>query len=163
MGSIHNRTGMALGSAALLVGVALTAGAGTANADETGDLAPDSDLSAPLTSVTGVTAMESDGSYTMNLISPRDGHNMGFARWNADPQPAPDIPGDSLIAKDISPDGWSVEAELSTGRLASTRGHKAIYQKVVSGNLPEGNKYKLRGCIVKGSERTCTQWVSVHA
>ncbi|MFB6822810.1 hypothetical protein ACFCXA_14590 [Streptomyces virginiae] len=167
MGSIHKRIGAVLGSTALLVGVAFTAGAATAGADEVGD--PSGDLSADIdftlsrTGVSGVAARSGDGSFTMNLVSPTDGHDMGFARWNADPQPAPNIPGDSLIAKDISPDGWAVEAELSTGRIASTRGHKAIYMKVVSGNLPEGHAYKLRGCIAKGSERKCTEWVSVHA
>ncbi|MGW7332704.1 hypothetical protein ACWGIU_29720 [Streptomyces sp. NPDC054840] len=163
MGSIHKRIGAVLGSAALLVGVAFTAGAGTASADETGDLSPDIDFSLSRTGVSGRAALEADGSYTMNLVSPTDGHDMGFARWNADPQPAPGIPGDSLVAKDISPDGWAVEAELSTGRIASTRGHKAIYIKVASGNLPEGHAYKLRGCIVKGNERKCTSWVPVRA
>ncbi|MFD7236413.1 hypothetical protein ACFWAT_14045 [Streptomyces syringium] len=163
MGSIHKRIGAVLGSATLFVGVALTAGAGTAGADETGDLAPDIDASVSTTGVSGLAAMDADGSYTINIMSPRGGHNMGFARWNADPQPAPDIPGDSLIAKDISPDGWAVEAELSTGRIASTRGHKAIYIKVASGNLPEGHRYKLRGCVVKGSERQCTPWHAVRA
>ncbi|AQT70467.1 MULTISPECIES: hypothetical protein [Streptomyces] len=162
MSSIHKRIGAVLGSSALFVGVALTAGAGTAVADETGDLAPDS-LSVSKSGIAGVTAKAWDGSLTLHLSSPQDGHNMGFVRWNADPQPAPDIPGDSLIAKDISPDGWAVEAELSTGRIASTRGHKAIYMKVVSGNLPEGNSYKMRGCVVKGSERKCTSWHTVRA
>ncbi|WP_327130335.1 hypothetical protein OG311_02070 [Streptomyces sp. NBC_01343] len=78
-------------------------------------------------------------------MSPRDGHEMGFARWTADPQPAPNIPGDSLVAKDISPDGWAVEAEPSGGRVASTRSHKAIYIAVASGNLPEGHPYKRVG------------------
>ncbi|MCX4632118.1 hypothetical protein ACIA98_16765 [Streptomyces sp. NPDC051366] len=163
MGSIHKRVGAVLSTAALFVGVALTAGAGTASADETGDLTPDIDVSVSTTGVTGLTAMSADGSFTINIFSPRDGHEMGFARWNADPQPAPDIPGDSLVAKDISPDGWAVEAELSNGRIASTRGHKAIYIKVASGNLPEGHPYKLRGCVVKGSERKCTPWHPVHA
>ncbi|MFJ7779841.1 hypothetical protein [Streptomyces yangpuensis] len=162
MSSIHKRIGAVLGSSALFVGVALTAGATTALADETGDLAPDS-LSVSRNGISGLAARSADGSYTLHLTSPRDGHDMGFVRWNADPQPAPDIPGDSLIAKDISPDGWAVEAELSTGRIASTRGHKAIYMKVVSGNLPEGHPYQLRGCVVKGSERKCTSWHSVHA
>ncbi|MGT2525842.1 hypothetical protein ACU4GG_00440 [Streptomyces nojiriensis] len=132
------------------------------NEDETGDLATDIDVSLSTTGVSGITAMSADGSYTINIISPRDGHEMGFARWNADPQPAPDFPGDSLVAKDISPDGWAVEAELSTGRVASTRGHKAIYIAIASGNLPE-HPYMLRGCIVKGSERKCTPWHAVHA
>ncbi|MEU9179988.1 hypothetical protein AB0C90_24660 [Streptomyces sp. NPDC048550] len=164
MGSIHKRIGAVLGSATLLVGVALTAGAGTASAaDETGDLTPDADVAVLTSGISGLAAMSADGSYTINIMSPTDGHNMGFARWNADPQPAPNIPGDSLIAKDISPDGWAVEAELSTGRIASTRGHKAIYMTVASGNLPEGHPYKLRGCVVKGSERKCTPWHAVHA
>ncbi|WP_370413354.1 hypothetical protein [Streptomyces fradiae] len=163
MGSIHKRIGAVIGSAALFAGVALTAGAGTASAEETGDLAPDSEVSLSITGVSERAAMASDGSLTIHISSPRDGHDMGFVRWNADPQPAPNIPGDSLIAKDISPDGWAVEAELSNGRVASTRGHKAIYMKVVSGNLPEGHAYKLRGCVVKGSERQCTPWRAVHA
>ncbi|WP_171163712.1 hypothetical protein [Streptomyces sp. I05A-00742] len=163
MGSIHKRIGAVLGSAALFAGVVLTAGAGTASADETGDLASDIDVSVSTTGVSDRAAAGWDGSLTVHITSPRDGHDMGFVRWNADPQPAPDIPGDSLIAKDISPDGWAIEAELSNGRVASTRGHKAIYMKVVSGNLPEGHPYKLRGCVVKGSERKCTQWRPVHA
>ncbi|MET9694737.1 hypothetical protein ABZY81_41150 [Streptomyces sp. NPDC006514] len=163
MSSIHKRIGAVLGSSALFVGMALTAGAGTAIADETGDLAPDSGLSVSRTGVSGLTAMSADGSFTLHITSPQDGHDMGFVRWNADPQPAPNIPGDSLLAKDISPDGWAIEAELSNGRIASTRGHKAIYMKVVSGNLPEGHPYKLRGCVVKGSERKCTSWHPVHA
>ncbi|WP_158075069.1 hypothetical protein [Streptomyces sp. MJM1172] len=36
-------------------------------------------------------------------------------------------------AKDISADGWAVEAELSNGHTGSTRGHKAIYMQVASG------------------------------
>ncbi|WP_327387827.1 hypothetical protein [Streptomyces sp. NBC_01207] len=163
MSSIHKRIGAVLGSSALFVGMALTSGAGTAIADETGDLADDIDVSVSTTGVSGLAAMSADGSLTVHITSPRDGHDMGFVRWNADPEPAPNIPGDSLIAKDISPDGWAVEAELSNGRIASTRGHKAIYMKVVSGNLPEGHPYKLRGCVVKGSERQCTPWRPVHA
>ncbi|MER6443821.1 hypothetical protein [Streptomyces venezuelae] len=163
MSSIHKRIGAILGSSALLVGMALTAGAGTAVAAETDDLSDDIDVSVSTTGITTRAAMEANGSLTVHISSPRDGHDMGFVRWNADPEPAPNIPGDSLIAKDISPDGWAVEAELSNGRIASTRGHKAIYTKVVSGNLPEGHAYKLRGCVVKGSERLCTPWRAVRA
>ncbi|MFB7256151.1 hypothetical protein [Streptomyces nojiriensis] len=163
MSSIHKRVGAVLGTAALFVGVAFTAGAGTASADETGDLASDVDFSVSASGITGLTAMESDGSLAITVVSPTDHRTMGFARWNADPQPAPNIPGDSLVAKDTRSDGWGIEAELSTGRVASTRGHKAPYIAIASGNLPEGHAYKLRACVVKGSERQCSQWYAVRA
>ncbi|MFF4102839.1 hypothetical protein [Streptomyces sp. NPDC001903] len=66
--------------------------------------------------------------------------------------------GRPLATKDTSPDGWAVEAEPSTGRVASTRGHKGLYITVASGNPSEGHPYKLRECIVKNSERKWTPW-----
>ncbi|MEU0008122.1 hypothetical protein ABZ079_28640 [Streptomyces sp. NPDC006314] len=138
MSLIRKRVGTILGMGAMLVGVALTAGAGTAN------------------------AMDPDGSYTITIHN-SSGKVIGYARWNADPQPAPDIPGDALIAKDVYADGLGIEAELSNGRIASTRGHDSPYMKIVPGNLPEGKAYKLRGCIVTSTYRECSPWHDVRA
>jgi hypothetical protein len=71
-------------------------------------------------------------------------------------------PGDAIIAFDTTADGLGVEARLSTGRVASTRGHDSPYSSGwKTGNLPEDNFYKTRACLVKGSWEACTAWWSV--
>jgi hypothetical protein len=45
------------------------------------------------------------------------------------------------VASDLQSDGHGIETHLSTGRLASTRGHAAPYTDKESGNLPVGHAY----------------------
>ncbi len=163
MGSIRKRTGAVLGTAALFAGAALTAGtANAADTADTGDLTPEVAFEASAAGFSSLSSMEADGSVTINVVGP-GGRVVGYARWNADPQPAPNIPGDALIAKDTYADGYAVEAELEDGRLASTKGHRSPYMKIVPGDLREGTPIKVRACFVRGDSRQCSQWYNGHA
>lgn len=73
-------------------------------------------------------------------------------------------PGDAIIAYDGAPDGWGIETRLSTGRVASTRGHSSPYWSPwATGNLPEGNTYTMRVCLVRGTSESCSSAVTVTA
>jgi hypothetical protein len=73
-------------------------------------------------------------------------------------------PGDALIAFDDTSDGDGVEGVLSTGRIASTRGHSAPYSSGwVTGNLPEGNAYNMWACLVQGSWYACAGPFTIYA
>ncbi|WP_329347344.1 hypothetical protein OG226_01070 [Streptomyces sp. NBC_01261] len=85
----------------------------------------------------------------------------GTAEWWADPSGS--RPGDALTATDILGDGYGIEAHLSTGRVASTRGHDAIYSVTATGNLTEGNTYTMWVCVVKGDYSKCSSTYSVTA
>jgi hypothetical protein len=51
-------------------------------------------------------------------------------------------PRDAILASDNAADGRAVQAKLSTGRIASTRGHNAPYNTGwKTGDLPEGHTY----------------------
>ncbi|MER5499035.1 hypothetical protein ABT096_17835 [Streptomyces sp. NPDC002561] len=89
------------------------------------------------------------------------GDAAGTAEWRADPSGSQ--PGDALTATDVLGDGYGMEAHLSNGRVASTRGQSAPYSVTKTGDLPEGNKYTMKLCIVKGSYEKCSSWVGVHA
>ncbi|MEV7405820.1 hypothetical protein AB0N93_36300 [Streptomyces sp. NPDC091267] len=93
--------------------------------------------------------MESDGSRYINFAG------VGQGEWKAN--------GDTLEALDYAGDGYGIEAHLSTGRVASTRGKPAEAIVDVTGNLPEGKYYKLWVCVVKGSYEYCSGKVDVHA
>ncbi|MET8023631.1 hypothetical protein [Streptomyces avermitilis] len=69
--------------------------------------------------------------------------------------------GDALIVMDDSTDGYSLEAHLSTGRVASTRGHTAPYTETVKGDLTEGKWYTMYLCVVKDTFSDCSSsyWV----
>ena len=80
----------------------------------------------------------------------RNGVFSGQIEWNADPDDSG--PGDTLYAYDPAADGWGVEAHLSTGRVASTRGHPSPYWAQKSGNLPENHRYYMWLKFVKGTK-----------
>ena len=85
----------------------------------------------------------------------------GSASWVADP--VANSAGDTLAAYDGLPDGYAIEAHLSTGRVASTRGHNSPYFIEKSGNLPEGNSYTMWVCVVKDDYRYCSGSYGVRA
>jgi hypothetical protein len=92
----------------------------------------------------------------------------GEAVWNQDPSSydfdydGKADPGDAMIAFDTTADGLGVEGRLSTGRVASTRGHNSPYSSGwKTGNLPEGTFYKMKACLVKGDWEACTASFSV--
>ncbi|UUU32480.1 hypothetical protein JIX56_22670 [Streptomyces sp. CA-210063] len=130
---------------ALLVGGAMAAGTGTASA-------------AP--SITwGTVVFTESGDRTISIYA--DGVFAGSGEWQKDPSGS--NTGDTLVAWDPVADGYGIEAHLSTGRIATTRGHNSPYEVKVSGNLPEGNKYTMWVCLVRGDYRGCTSKYSVTA
>ncbi|MER5746515.1 hypothetical protein ABT097_24975 [Streptomyces sp. NPDC002225] len=89
------------------------------------------------------------------------GEAAGSAEWRADPRGS--LPGDALIATDVLGDGYGIEARLSNGRVASTRGHSAPYTVTKTGDVPETNSYTMRLCVVKGTYEKCSSSINVHA
>ncbi len=104
-----------------------------------------------------------------NVDATINGAYAGQGWWSADP--GGDIngdgradPGDALSATDEVADGWGVEAHLSTGRVASTRGHSSPYWSPwVTGNLPEDTYYLMWVCVVRGSAQQCSASVEVFS
>ncbi|MFI1168014.1 hypothetical protein ACH4UM_31570 [Streptomyces sp. NPDC020801] len=140
MPNIKARLAAMTGAAALTAGL-LVAGAGPASAAE-------DDFHFELQHVGGNT-------YINVFNDSMDGRLAGWSGWWADPG-TDGSPGDTLEAYDNLADGYGIEAHLSTGRTASTRGHSAKYQDTASGNLPEGHKYQMWVCVVKGSWSKCS-------
>ncbi|MFE0872884.1 hypothetical protein [Streptomyces rochei] len=93
----------------------------------------------------------SGGVYAVNATR---GVQVGYAYWQAD--------GDKLIANDSYADGKRIEAHLSTGRVATTKGHASPYTATATGNLPEGKSYQMWVCVV-GSSSDCSQKVWVKS
>ncbi|MFD3540408.1 hypothetical protein ACFWUQ_13030 [Streptomyces sp. NPDC058662] len=89
------------------------------------------------------------------------GETAGYASWRQDPDGS--LPGDALTASDTLPDGYGIEARLSTGRVASTRGQDSPYTVTKTGDLPEGNSYTMRLCVVKGDWEKCSNSWGVKA
>ncbi|MFF3730332.1 hypothetical protein ACFYXM_08430 [Streptomyces sp. NPDC002476] len=128
----------------LALGGTLTAGAGTASA-------------AP--SVTFKTSGSGGDFQIMVLRS--DGVAIGYANWYQDPVGSQ--PGDALAAHDSAADGYGIEAHLSNGRVATTRGHNAPYTDWATGDLPEGSKYTMWVCVVKDTYSNCSSKYTVSA
>ncbi|MFC8587720.1 hypothetical protein ACFUGD_24685 [Streptomyces sp. NPDC057217] len=102
-------------------------------------------------SVPGVTAI---------LVSNESmGREAGQAEWWQDPSGG--LPGDTLAVSDHLADGYGIEAHLSTGRVATTRGHNSPYSTYKSGDLPEDHVYKMWVCVVKGSWQKCSSKIDV--
>ncbi|WP_327709463.1 hypothetical protein OG912_13015 [Streptomyces sp. NBC_00464] len=101
--------------------------------------------------------MAADGSRTIEFYWTCNGACglAGSAHWQAN--------GDTLIAKDVNADGWGIEARMSTGRVASTRGLSSPVTVKKTGDLTEGNWYNIQLCLVKGSDESCSDGWSVHA
>ncbi|MFD5558859.1 hypothetical protein ACFWIA_34175 [Streptomyces sp. NPDC127068] len=89
------------------------------------------------------------------------GEPAGYAEWRADPSGG--APGDALTARDVLPDGYGIEAHLSNGRVATTRGHGSPYSVTETGNLTEGSTYTMKLCVVKGSYSKCSIGVTARA
>ena len=81
-----------------------------------------------------------------------NGESVGSAQWF--PDPSTGLPGDLLVAADSAGDTYGIEAHLSTGRIATTRGHEAPYGDQVPGDLPEDHAYQMQACLVAGSAST---------
>lgn len=87
-----------------------------------------------------------------------NGNLAGESTFIADPMDG--NPGDAIMALDDTSDGWAIQTRLyvgSTTRIASTQGHTAIYHTPwVTGNLPEGQQYVMKGCVISGSITMCS-------
>ncbi|MDX3520912.1 hypothetical protein [Streptomyces scabiei] len=66
-------------------------------------------------------------------------------------------------ADDILPDGYGIEAHLSDGRIATTRGHSANHSDETSGDLTEGTTWQMWVCVVTGSFSKCSSRIGVTA
>ncbi len=97
------------------------------------------------------------------ILVKEDGYGqVGFAEWRQDPGGG--NPGDALRVYDQEPDGYGIEAHLSDGREATTRGHNSPYQSPwTTGDLPEDHTYYLWVCVVKGSYSNCSQKFAVSS
>ncbi|MET9429645.1 hypothetical protein [Streptomyces sp. NPDC003036] len=104
--------------------------------------------------------------YASTSIYVSDWEPAGYGSFTADPDPARDTPGDSVMACDRAADGWGVQAELDINavspfsfdadRIATTRGESSPYCDIVTGNIAEETPVSLRVCLVKGTEKKCT-------
>lgn len=90
-----------------------------------------------------------------------DGVYAGRGSWYADPGEI--STGDTLAAVDRGADGYGIEATLTNGRVATTRGHASPYEVYVSGDLEEDVVYSMQVCAVKGTYSDCSTWTSVHS
>jgi hypothetical protein len=92
-----------------------------------------------------------------------NGAYRGAVVWSQDPD-GWGTPGDAMFARDDSADGKGVWGRLSTGRVASTRGHSAPYTtNWKTGNLREGRAYGMTVCLVRGDWSACDGPFTVHA
>lgn len=96
-------------------------------------------------------------------VSNGSGTTIGSGAWASDPGQVGSSTGDTLIANDTFDDGYGIEAHLSTGRVASTRGHASPYTDKATGNLPEGNTYYMTVCVVKGTFKDCSGSATVRS
>jgi hypothetical protein len=90
-----------------------------------------------------------------------EGSERGTWEWSQDPEPNAGFPGDAMRVTDNLTDGWGVEADLDTGRVATTAGHNAIYTSPwATGDLPEDHWYGICIYLMKGGVYVtieCTQ------
>ncbi|MGP4053121.1 hypothetical protein [Streptomyces sp. 2A115] len=98
------------------------------------------------------------------IVVLRDGENIGYVYWNSDPEPGLGWPGDAMRVSDTDADGYGIEAHLSFGRIATTRGHAAPYTSPwATGDLTEGLIAGMKVCLVKGTYSNCSGWHNVKA
>ncbi|MFD3540410.1 hypothetical protein ACFWUQ_13040 [Streptomyces sp. NPDC058662] len=102
-------------------------------------------------SVPGVTAI--------TVFNETEQEEAGSGQWWRDP--AHGATGDTLAVYDDLADGYGLEAHLSTGRLASTRGQNSPSYDIVTGDLPEDRQYEMWVCVVKGTWSKCSPKVAV--
>ena len=123
---------------------------------------------AAVTVLSGATPAAAEDGFSFSFVQLGDGKSgainvqnttwgkfAGDATWWAD--------GDSLAADDELPDGYGIEAHLSTGRVASTRGQSTPAHARATGNLPEGHHYSMWVCVVKGDFSKCSGKYDVTA
>ncbi|MFJ2178695.1 hypothetical protein ACIQVO_29100 [Streptomyces sp. NPDC101062] len=136
-----------IASTALLVGGTVTTGAGTAAADPNFTFEVDN--------------VSSNG--TFSVVVYNNGRYAGMAHWNADPVAY--SPGDAMHAVDALADGWGIEAILqSPYRFATTAGHDSPYiTPWKTGNLPEGQKVKMRVAATRGGATHLSSYYTGHA
>ncbi|MEV7129133.1 hypothetical protein [Streptomyces sp. NPDC093260] len=137
---------MAAAATALATGLVLAGPVGSASA------APD---------VYFITYTYTDGSARVEVYN--NGDFAGYGAWAANPGDFGSSTGDTLIAYDKLADGYGIEATLSDGRKATTRGHSSPYTDVTTGNLDEGATRTLKVCLVKDTFSDCKTGVGVHA
>lgn len=134
------RLGAAAGALALAATGVLT-GAGTASAEDSFSFSyatqPDGD----------------DGAINVTNNSWND--KAGSAIWETD--------GDAISASDELPDGYGIEAHLSTGRIASTRGMASPAYVRKTGDLLENTRYTMWVCVVKASFSKCSSAIPVYS
>ncbi|MGW0086905.1 hypothetical protein [Streptomyces sp. NPDC003393] len=87
----------------------------------------------------------------------------GKAAWAANPGDLGISTGDTLVVSDVLADGYGIEAHLSDGRTATTRGKASPYTAKKSGNLPEDGTYYMSVCMVKGSYSDCLDTWTVRS
>jgi hypothetical protein len=85
---------------------------------------------------------------------------VGKFQWSQDPNGS--NPGDAFRVTDSKADGWGVEASMGDGRYATTSGHNSPYtSRWSTGNLPEGNTYKIWVYLERGGEALIIDNISV--
>ncbi|MFC7011584.1 hypothetical protein ACFQMH_07610 [Streptomyces viridiviolaceus] len=145
---LRSRVATLLATSALFVGSSITIGASNAAAAtwtfEKGEVFADGGFSI---------AAHYNGTYA------------GLMEWRGDPLPGD--PGDAFRVLDRLSDGWGMEASMispATGRVATTRGHSAVYYSPWStGDLPEETKVYIQLCAVQGERFQCSSVYSGHA
>ncbi|WP_225830909.1 hypothetical protein [Streptomyces sp. NK08204] len=106
-----------------------------------------------------VTLVQSSGGNYWHLVA---AGGAGEAIWSQDP--ANGDPGDALRAYDGLADGLGIHAYLSDGRMASTAGHASpYYSPWVTGDLPEGNWYRMTVCTEKSGVDISCYYADVQA
>jgi hypothetical protein len=108
-----------------------------------------------------ITYTYTDGSARVEVYN--NGDFAGYGEWAANPGDLGSSTGDTLIAYDGLADGYGIEATLSDGRTATTRGQSSPYTATKSGNLDEGAERTMNVCLVKGTFSDCKTGVHVHA
>lgn len=136
--SMRKRLAALAVTTAAIAGVTMAAGAGSADA-----AAPSAG-----TRVTVTTAADTGISvayvYYDNILR-------GTFQWSQNPSSDGSRPGDAMRVSDSYADGWGVEGDLSTGRIATTAGHSSPYTSPwKTGNLPEKNWYDFDVYLEKG-------------
>lgn len=94
-----------------------------------------------------------DGSVSVTIYN--GGKVAGNAVWAANPGDLGSSTGDTLSVTDLLADGYGVQAHLTDGRTATTRGHSSPYTDTKTGNLPEDSTYYMTVCMVKGTYSHC--------
>ena len=91
-----------------------------------------------------------------------NGTYRGAVLWSRDPDGS-GTPGDAMYARDDAADGKGVLGRLSTGRVASTRGHDSPHHSLEDRQPDGGPRYSMTVCLVRGGWDACDGPFTVHA